>query len=105
MRIDFGCRQIRVPQHLLDAAQIRAPFEQMRGESVPQNVGRKVVEDAGLSAVHLHSRPESLARHPAAPCRNEKKRRMLALQQSWPAILNVNPYLPECGRVYGHNAL
>src|SRR5688572_9951843 len=36
MRVDLGRPEVRVPEHLLDAAQVRAPFEQVRGERVTE---------------------------------------------------------------------
>jgi hypothetical protein len=38
MRIELGRPEVRVSQHFLHAAQIRASFEQMRGERVAQEV-------------------------------------------------------------------
>ena len=40
--VDLGGAEIFVPQHLLDAAQIRAGIQQVRGEGVPQFVGREI---------------------------------------------------------------
>jgi hypothetical protein len=38
VRVELGCRQIRVPEHFLNRAQIRAAFQQMRGERMAQEV-------------------------------------------------------------------
>ena len=38
VRIELRRRQIRVPEHLLDGAQVRASFEQVRCKRVPQEV-------------------------------------------------------------------
>src|SRR5919201_5897744 len=38
MGIELGRAEIRVTEHLLDAAEVGAPFQQMRGERVAQDV-------------------------------------------------------------------
>src|SRR5436305_1372671 len=38
VRIELGRRQIRVSEHLLDRAEVGAPFEQVRREGVAQQV-------------------------------------------------------------------
>lgn len=47
VRIDLGGGDIRMPQHLLDAAEIGAVVDQVRGEGVPEHVGR---EPPGIDA-------------------------------------------------------
>ena len=39
MGIELGRSQVRVPEHLLHAAEVCAPFEQMGGERMAQDVG------------------------------------------------------------------
>src|SRR5205809_391447 len=49
VRVQLGRRQVGVAEHLLDAAQVRAAFQEMRGEGVAKRVGvgaRRV--EAGL---------------------------------------------------------
>src|SRR5439155_5605964 len=49
VRVQLGRRQVGVAEHLLDAAQVRAAFQEMRGEGVAKQVGvdaRRV--EAGL---------------------------------------------------------
>ena len=38
--VNLGGRDVGVPQHLLDAPQIRAVIEEMGGEGVAQHMGR-----------------------------------------------------------------
>jgi len=38
VRIYFGGREVRMPQHHLDRTQIRSPFEQIRRKSMAQYV-------------------------------------------------------------------
>jgi hypothetical protein len=40
MSVNLGGGNIRVTQHKLDRAEIRATLEQVRGETVPQHVRR-----------------------------------------------------------------
>jgi hypothetical protein len=51
VRIDLSSRYIGVPQHSLYAAEVRATFQQVRGEAVPDHVGSQLLPDAGLPAV------------------------------------------------------
>lgn len=37
--VDLGGADIGMPQHYLYAAQVRAAFQQMGGEGMPENVG------------------------------------------------------------------
>ena len=39
VRVELGRPEIRVAEHLLDAAQVRSTFQQMGCEGVPQQVG------------------------------------------------------------------
>src|ERR1041384_720368 len=60
MRVDLGRRDIDVPEHLLDDAQVTAVFQQVRGEAVPQCVRRDVLGDAGGVGVLLDEIPDRL---------------------------------------------
>src|SRR5215217_1634512 len=44
--VDLRGGQVRVPEHLLHGPQVRPTLHQMRGEGVPQLVGRDGLEDA-----------------------------------------------------------
>ena len=55
---------MRMTQHLLYRAQIRAVFQQMRGKTVAQGVGRDILFYSGLLLVGFHDLPEALAAHP-----------------------------------------
>src|SRR6266545_1834534 len=61
VRVNLRRRQVRVPEHHLDRAQIRAPFQQVRREGVPQDVRADIAGDARLDAVVLQHLPESHA--------------------------------------------
>ena len=47
MGVDLGGGDVRVAQHLLDGAEVRAVFQQMDGEGVAQGVGGDILLDAG----------------------------------------------------------
>src|SRR5271169_6663129 len=94
-----------MPQHFLEAAQVRAAFEQVCRESVPQYVRRKVVENSRFPAAYLDRCPESLSRHPGAARRNEKKRRLPALQQCRATLFNISPDHPESSGMCRNDAL
>ena len=38
VRVELGRGEIRVPEHLLDAAQVGAALQQVRGEGVPEEM-------------------------------------------------------------------
>jgi hypothetical protein len=39
MGVDLGCAQVRVAEHLLHRAQVRAPLEEVRGEGMAEEMG------------------------------------------------------------------
>jgi hypothetical protein len=47
VRVELGRAEVGVPEHLLDAAEIRAALEQVGGERVPEEVR---VDALGLEA-------------------------------------------------------
>src|SRR5580704_16971027 len=57
VRIDLCCRYIRVPEHFLDDAQVRAVVEQVGGETVAQRVGCDGFVDAGDAGVFFDEHP------------------------------------------------
>ena len=59
--IDLGGGDIRVAQHLLDGAQVRAVFQQVRRKAVAQGVRSYVLLDARLFLIGLDYLPEALA--------------------------------------------
>ena len=71
VRVDLRGRDIRMTQHALDRAQVRAPLEQMRGEAVAKFMGRQVTGDPGLHGVPTDPLEHRLSRHRAAPDRQE----------------------------------
>jgi hypothetical protein len=48
VRVDLRRREVRVPEQLLDGAEIGAAVEEVRREAVPQRVRRGAAADAGL---------------------------------------------------------
>src|SRR3974390_518836 len=66
MGVNLRFRNIGMPQHHLDTAQIRSPLEQMRGEAVTQGVGRYPVKKPDLPAIPGQELPEGLPRQAAA---------------------------------------
>ena len=51
VRVDLRRREIGVPEHHLDGAQIGAALEQMRRERMPQDVRTERAADAGATTV------------------------------------------------------
>ena len=54
VRVQLGRGEIGVPEHLLDAAQVGAPFEQVGREGVAQDMGGEALREAGTARARLH---------------------------------------------------
>ena len=63
VRVELGCGEVRVPEHLLHAPQVGAALEQVRRERVPQEVR---VDPIGLEARLRGEAPQDQER--AGPC-------------------------------------
>ncbi len=61
--VDLGGGDIRVAQHFLDGAEVRAVFQKVGGERVAQGVGSDVLVNLGGLLVVLDHLPEALAGH------------------------------------------
>ena len=62
MRVHLRRRNIRVPEHLLDDAQIGPVPEQMRGKTVPQQMRINICLQTGMTRPHLHDLPHARRR-------------------------------------------
>jgi len=58
VRINLRRRDARVTKQLLNHTQVRAMLQQVRGETVPQHVGRDVARNAGQPHAPLDPQPE-----------------------------------------------
>src|SRR5262245_47689086 len=61
--VDLRRRDVRVAEHHLHAAQVRAVLEEVRREGMPQDVRRDVRLDPRLARVAGDLHPERLPRH------------------------------------------
>ncbi len=104
MRINLGRRDVGMPQHALQASQVRSAFQQVRGERMTQHVRRQIVENSRLLAISRQQLPKSLARHGAAAIGHEQIRAGAPLQQKRPAIPQVLFHRLERGLAYRHDA-
>ncbi len=59
VRVDLRRRNIRVPEHFLDDAQVGAISEQMRRETVPEKMGINVFLQAGVAGMFFHDLPDT----------------------------------------------
>src|SRR5207248_1103577 len=64
--VDLGRRNARVPEHLLDGAQIGATGEQMRCERVSQRMWLHFLGDPGTFGVVLDDQPQTHTRERTA---------------------------------------
>src|SRR5437588_7561559 len=74
MRIELGRCHIRVPEHLLERAQVAAAREQVGRERVAQRVRAHLAVEAGRLRVPLDDLVEALAREAAAALVDEQAR-------------------------------
>ena len=65
--VDLCRREVLVPQHLLDRADIGAPVEQLRGKAVAQGMGGHAVHKPGGPGPLHHDIIHRASRYPAAP--------------------------------------
>src|SRR5947209_6004629 len=91
--IDLGRADIRMAQHHLHTAQVRASFEQMRRECVPQHVRTQLSVDPGSLSMCAQQLPEALARHTRSPRGHEQVWTYSPLQQQRTLL---NPILLNC---------
>jgi len=61
VRVDLRRRDLAMPQHELDGAQIRSPFQKMGGKRMPQDMRADVRGETGLTGILPEQLPESLA--------------------------------------------
>ena len=59
MRVNLGCRNIRMPKHFLNDAQICAIPEQVRCETVPEKMRINVFLQSGASGMFFHNLPDA----------------------------------------------
>src|ERR1700722_6095814 len=64
VRVDLCRGNIRVAQHELDRAEVRTPFEKVRGKTVPQLVRRKAAEKTEATSVVMQNLPNRRAAQP-----------------------------------------
>ena len=81
MRVNLRRRNVGVPQHGLHASQVCPALQQVRRESVPQHMRRKIAEHSSLFPMGGQKLPEGLASHGAAAIGHEEIRTRPVLQQ------------------------
>ena len=89
MRIDLSRRNIRMAEHLLDDAQIRAVAQEMRRERMAQHVRIDILFNARDPRRLRHDHPYSFARQ-GLPCARQKElQRPPAFVQFRPCLLKI----------------
>ena len=89
VRIDLRGRNITVPEHKLDRAQISSPFEKMRGKRVPDHMRRQGSRKACLTPVAGQDLPKPYARQ-GLPLAVEKQEGLASiLAEAWAAALPI----------------
>ena len=62
VRIDLRCRNVGVAEHFLDDAQIGAVAQQVRRETVPEQMRVNVLFQAGVPRFLFHDLPDTRGR-------------------------------------------
>ena len=73
LRVQLRGRQIRVPEHLLQGAQVTAARQQVGGEGVAQRVRAHALLQSGAAGMALHDLVQPLARQRGAPVVDEQR--------------------------------
>ena len=74
MGIDFGRREVRVPEHALHGAKIRAPLEQVCRERMAQHMGRDALRCNSRNACNFpDAKEEILPGHRPTPSREKDR--------------------------------
>ena len=102
VRIDFGGEDAFVSEHLLYLPDTGAPFEQVRGERVPERMRADVFVDAGALGGLFQDREDHHARKLPAPVVEEYD---LFARTCAAALLEIALYLVACDGADRHQPL
>jgi hypothetical protein len=91
--VNLCCRNISVPQHELNGAQIRSPFQQMRGKAVTEFMRSEASAQTQLDSVIMQDLPDGDTAEPAADSRQEKDLTVLRWRS------NPEEFGPRSGKV------
>src|SRR5262249_23646320 len=106
MRVDLRRRQIRMPEHGLNRAQVRAALKQVRCEGMPEHVRTQRAPYAGRTSVRFEQLPETNSRHPpAVPCVDEQPWPLAPFDERSPRVADVSPDPFNCLIAERHDAL
>src|SRR5260370_36654425 len=86
--VNLCCRNISVPQHELNGAQIRSPFQQMCGKAVTEFMRSEASAQTQLDSVIVQDLPDRDSAEPAAGPRQAKNLTML---RRWSNPLKLGP--------------
>ena len=89
MRVDLRRRDVRVPEHELQAAKVRAAFQQVRREAVPQHMRTEPLGNPGRQAIPAQQFPERLPGHRRAARGHEQELRRRLLENGLPEASSV----------------
>src|SRR5687768_14067908 len=105
MGVDLRGGDVGVTEHLLNGAQVGAPFEQMGGEGVPERMWRDVLLDPGLVHVLAQDLPGAHATQRLAAGVQQQHPLPLPLLQPRPQLAHVDGRGADRGPADGHEAL
>src|SRR5258706_368202 len=83
VRVNLCCRNISVPQHELNGAQIRSPLQQMRGKAVTEFMRRQASAQTQRDSVIMQDFPDGDSAEPAADPRHPSECTSGGCAESW----------------------
>ena len=92
VRVDLRRREVRVPQHGLDRAQIRSSFEQVRRKGVPQYVRAQMGLNTGRRSIVLQNLPKRASAEAPGPALADEEPRWIFFHHEFrPGFRDITP--------------
>src|SRR3989442_4903394 len=105
VRVELRGREVRVAQHFLHGAKVRAALEQVRRERVPEGVRRSPLRQPGGAGRSLDDAPRAPPRRGRAVAVETPKPASLPFAEAWEDLAAVQRHRPERPPAHRHDAL
>src|SRR5216683_2628096 len=105
VRVQLGGGEVRVAQHFLHGAQVRAALEQVRRERVPEGVRRYPLRQPGEAGRSLDDAPRAHPRQGRAAGVEKHQPASLPLVEAGADLAGVQRHRPERPPAHRHDAL
>ena len=105
MGVDLRGGEARVPQHVLDAAQIGAALQKVGGEGVAQGMGRERLVQPRCGQSALEHLADAVGLHLVSPVADEEVVALPVAEQLRPRLLEIAGHGLGAPAAQGHDAL